>query len=89
MLESSADLMKAMVSARRSADVDPHTGQKSLMRLAQAQRAIIAAQNDIFRVHEDLVGIATVMMPDEDGSTPPSGISDTEMDAFRELSAVA
>ncbi|PKB26020.1 hypothetical protein B0I00_0003, partial [Novosphingobium kunmingense] len=36
MLEDSADLMKAMVAARREAAVAPHTGQRAIMRLAKA-----------------------------------------------------
>lgn len=89
MLENSAELMKAMVAARRHSAVDPHLGQHAIMRLAKAQQAIISAQNDIFRVHDELVKIQTVMMPDEDGSTPPSGLSDADTTSFEGGSAVA
>lgn len=89
LLEDTADLMKAMVSARRQAAAEPHIGQHAIMRLAKAQQAIISAQNEFFRVHDELVKIQTVMMPDESGSTQPSGIADDAVASFEGIIAAA
>lgn len=74
LLENSAELMKALVRARRQHANSPHTGQRALMQLARAQRSIIAAQNDIFRVHDELSAIQTTMVPDFPEATAPSGL---------------
>ncbi|MFM5883904.1 MAG: hypothetical protein ACKOQ3_00995 [Novosphingobium sp.] len=89
MLEDSAALLKDMVAARRLASVDPHTGQRAIMRMAKVTQTIIAAQNDMFRVHEELVSIQTKMMPDEYNSTPPHGISESEIAAFEATTQAA
>jgi len=71
LLEGTADLMKAMVKARRSADVPPHTGQTAIMRLVRAQQSIVAGANDLFRVHDELstIGVELAIM-DEGDATP-------------------
>lgn len=71
LLEGTADLMKAMVKARRSADVPPHMGQTAIMRLVRAQQSIVAGANDLFRVHDELstIGVELAIM-DEGGATP-------------------
>lgn len=82
LLEQTADLMLAMVRARRAADVAPHTGQSALIRLVRAQQSIIAGANDLFRVHDDLSSLGVEMMiMDEGGATPPSkGLSAAEVE---------
>lgn len=73
LLEGTADLMKAMVRARRAADVAPHTGQTAIMRLVRAQQSIVSGANDLFRVHDELssLGVELAIL-DEGNATPPS-----------------
>lgn len=79
LLEGTAELMQQMLAARRNPAVAPHTGQHAIMRLIRAQQSIVAGSNELFRVHDELVKVAkTSMMLDQDGSTPPSGISDAD-----------
>lgn len=82
LLEDTADLMKLVVKARRQHGDAPHTAQRAIMHLMKAQRSIVAAQNDVFRVHDELVKIQTTMMPDFPGSTEPSALTDQEMGEF-------
>lgn len=77
LLEGTADLMKAMVKARRESAVAPHTGQTAIMRLVRAQQSIVSGANDLFRVHDELntIGLELAIM-DEPNATPPSGLTD-------------
>lgn len=85
LLEGTADLMKAMVKARRAAAVAPHTGQAAIMRLVRAQQSIVSGANDLFRVHDELstIGVEFGIL-DEPNATPPSGIVDEALSAYDE-----
>ena len=52
-----SSLMSTMVVARRDTGVTAATGQVALVRLAKAQMALIEAQNDMLRVHGELVKV--------------------------------
>jgi len=81
LLIGTAELMKRMIAARRNPSVEPHAGQVALMRLASAQRKMIASANDIFRVHDELSQLAVETgVADEDGTTPtrPSALDHIE-----------
>ena len=82
LLFASFELGKRMLTARRNPGVVPHTGQTAIIRLLDAQRAIVEATNDIFRIHDELgaIGIATGVM-DEPGTTPTSALGTPAEDA--------
>lgn len=80
LLEHTAGLMQAMVRARRTSDVAPHTGQAALMRLIKAQQSIVAGANDLFRVHDELsaLGVELMIMDEGDATPPTKGLSAVE-----------
>jgi hypothetical protein len=71
-LLASARLMQSMILARRADGVEAHAGQSTLMRLMKSQQSIVAAANDMFRVHRELLtlGHEVKAMSDENGSCP-------------------
>jgi len=80
-----SELMSTLILARASTEVVPHTGQRALLRLAQAQRSIIEGSSDLFRVHDTMSSIGRELgVLDEPDSTPPSGLIEHES---RELAA--
>ncbi|HAG35482.1 MAG TPA: hypothetical protein DCL34_01515 [Erythrobacter sp.] len=90
LLLGTAELMKRMIAARRNPSVKPHAGQVALMRLASAQRKLIASANDIFRVHDELSQLAIETgVADEDGTTPkrPSAVDTVERELKISLEA--
>ncbi|MEJ2457289.1 MAG: hypothetical protein P8Y58_03730 [Novosphingobium sp.] len=54
-LLASTRLMESMLLAREAEGVDAFTGQSALMRLARSQRSLIECQNDMIRVHRELL----------------------------------
>lgn len=54
-LLASARLMETMVLARGAEGVQAFAGQSALIRLARSQRALIESQNDMMRVHRELL----------------------------------
>lgn len=76
-LLASAAIQESIVVARRDLDVPVHTGQQALVRLQRAQAGLVAAQNDLFRVHDELARLGETMMPEEE-YTPPSGLAQVE-----------
>ncbi|MCJ2178035.1 hypothetical protein [Novosphingobium album (ex Hu et al. 2023)] len=54
-LLASARLMEAMLLARSAEGVQTFAGQNALMRLARSQRSLIESQNDMIRVHRELL----------------------------------
>nr|WP_240511177.1 hypothetical protein [Novosphingobium panipatense] len=56
-LLASARLMESMLLARQADGVATFTGQTALMRLAKTQRTLLESQNDMIRVHQELLGI--------------------------------
>ncbi len=82
-LNASARLMTTMVEARTIPEVEVHTGQKALLRLAEAQRYLLNGSNSLFRVHDELVKIGQEMMiMDEHGPTGHFGLA--EVDELKE-----
>lgn len=78
-LLASANLMATMVMARANPAVEVHTGQKALLRLAQAQRSMLNGSSNLFRVHDELVGVGRELgIFDETSPTSPSAISDSD-----------
>ena len=68
-------LTLAMVQARELNEVPSSAGQAILTRAQRAQQALLSAQSDIFRIHEDLRKLNSEirMMPDENGECPGTG----------------
>lgn len=79
-LLASARLMESMLLARQAEGVSGCVGQTALMRLAKAQRTMIESQNDMLRIHEELLGIGREVkaIGDDDETCPPSGLTDAE-----------
>lgn len=78
LLASSA-VQQTIIAARAELKIPVHTGQQALLRIQRAQAQLLAAQNELFRVHDELARIGKSMdetMITEDEYTPPSGLSD-------------
>lgn len=61
-----AAIQSTIIAARIEIDVPMNTGQDALVRLQRAMAQAIAAQSDLFRVHETLASVGReVMGPDE------------------------
>lgn len=54
-LLASTRLMESMLLARRAEGIQVYAAQNALMRLAKTQRSLIESQNDMIRVHRDLL----------------------------------
>lgn len=67
----SSQLMASMIAARREAGVAAATGQVALMRLNRTQQSLLAAQNDMIRVHAEMAKIGREMGSADDGECPP------------------
>ncbi|MDE2596770.1 MAG: hypothetical protein KGL44_07840 [Sphingomonadales bacterium] len=70
-----SNLFTLMLTTRRDAEVGPFTGQDILLRLAGSQQSLLAAGNDLARVHGKLRDLAVErgdsnidMCPPESGS---------------------
>ena len=75
-IAKAAALMSTLASARADTGVVVHTGQKALIRLAEAQKDFVSASSNIFRVHDEMSGIGREMgLLDEEGSTPKFGLA--------------
>ena len=78
LLASSA-VQQTIITARAELKVPVHTGQQALLRMQRAQAQLLAAQNDLFRAHDELARLGRSMdetMITEDEYTPPSGLSE-------------
>lgn len=71
-LLASTWLMESMLLARGAEGVSSFTGQTALMRLAKAQRSLIESQNDMMRVHGELLGMGREVkaISDDAGTCP-------------------
>ena len=71
-LLASTRLMESMLLARQSDGVETFTGQAALLRLARSQRSLIESQNDMIRVHRELLdtGREVKAIDDDPGSCP-------------------
>lgn len=71
-LLASTRLMESMLLARGAEGVSSFTGQTALMRLAKSQRSLIESQNDMMRVHGELLGIGREVkaISDDAGTCP-------------------
>ncbi|MGB3794793.1 MAG: hypothetical protein WA957_00625 [Alteraurantiacibacter sp.] len=78
-LGQSFELGKRMLAARSHPDATPHIGQAAIIRLVNAQKAMVDASNHLFRVHDELskVGVA-VGVVDTPGTTPPSALDEID-----------
>lgn len=80
-LLASTRLMEAMLLARTAEGMPQvYAAQTALMRLAKTQRSLIESQNDMIRVHEELLktGQEIKAVGDDGTSCPPSGITTVE-----------
>lgn len=84
-LLASTRLMESMLLARQTEGVSALTGQSAIMRLAKAQRSLIESQNDLLRVHSELLGVGCEVkaITDEPGNCEPTGIKDTAPEMLR------
>ena len=70
-----------MLQARANPGVTPHEGQAALLRLQQADRAILTGSNNFFRVHDELSELAVKMNAEH--PTPATGmltVAETEQE---------
>lgn len=84
LLEATS-LMQAMIRARQNPAVPVHAGQAAILRLVRALDRTTQAQNDIFRVHDEMsrAGIEYGVF-DEKNSTPPSGLGQSDREPASE-----
>jgi len=61
-----ARLRQAMLAARQNPAVEVTTGQRALMRLAQAEGQALALSTNLLRVHDELSKVARETMADDD-----------------------
>lgn len=75
-LLASTRLMESMLLARQAPGVAALSGQSAIMRLAKAQRSLIESQNDLLRVHGELLDLGREVkaITDEPGNCEPSAI---------------
>lgn len=76
-LLASARLMESMVMARGAGGVQAFTGQSAIMRLARSQRALIESQNDMIRVHRELLRTGQEVKAVGDSGECPNSASAT------------
>lgn len=60
-----ARLRQAMLAARQNPAVEVTTGQRALLRLAQAESQALAMSTNLLRVHDELSKVAREMMGDD------------------------
>lgn len=79
-LLASTRLMESMLLARTAEGVQAFTGQTALMRLAKTQRTLIESQNDMIRVHGELLGVGREVkaVADDGRDCPNSAVASTE-----------
>lgn len=68
-LIKTSSLMVTMLTARRTVG-RAADGQQAIIRLARSQERIIEAQNDMLRVHSELVKVGEVYDIGDDGTCP-------------------
>lgn len=66
-----SNLMASMIAARRDTGVNTAIGQAALMRLNRTQQSLLAAQNDMVRVHAEMVKVGREVGIGDDGTCPP------------------
>ncbi|WP_159981587.1 MULTISPECIES: hypothetical protein [unclassified Novosphingobium] len=71
-LLASAQLMETILLTPQEEGQEPYVRQAALMRLARAQRLLIESQNEMLRVHEEVLGIGREIeaVGDDDGNCP-------------------
>jgi hypothetical protein len=72
-----ARLRQAMLAARQNPAVEVTTGQRALMRLAQAESQALAMSTSLLRVHDELSRVARETMGEDD---IPTIIPDAQLD---------
>ena len=81
-LLAQSELMGAMLRFRLSNDVEVHTGQSAIIRLARAQQSFVDGASDLFRTHDELMKVKRELcIGDEAGSTKPTGLLADEAQA--------
>ncbi|WP_103727312.1 hypothetical protein [Novosphingobium sp. HII-3] len=61
LLASASTLLIEMVRARVATNVEAHTMQRPMARVANLQRSLIEARSELVRAHSDLSGLAVKM----------------------------
>ncbi len=72
-----ARLKQAMLAARQNAGGGWHTGQRGLLRLAEAESQALAMSTNLLRVHDELSKVARVHAGGDSGiptTIPPSEV---------------
>lgn len=62
-----ARLKQAMIAARQNPDIPVDTGQRAIMRLAQAEQQALSMSTNLLRVHDELSKVAQVYAGTDDG----------------------
>lgn len=76
-LLASAQLMETILLTSGQEGQEPYARQAALMRLARAQCLLIESQNNMLRLHEEVLGIGKEIkaVGDDDGNCPkPTGL---------------
>jgi len=61
LLAKSGELLAEVARARVATDVEAHTMQQPLARVANVQRALVGARSELVRAHRDLSNLAQKM----------------------------
>lgn len=78
-LIATSELMLTMLHARANPEVPVHTGQVALVRLMNAQKALLEGSSEIFRCHDAVGNVAReLLILDEPGLTTGSGLERTD-----------
>lgn len=82
-LIATSELMVTMLKARANPEVPVHTGQLALIRLMNAQKALLNGSSEIFRCHDAVGTVAReLLILDEPGLTTGSGLETPEIAAL-------
>lgn len=73
LMSGTATLLAEMANARLACD-SFGTGQRAIMRIVEAQRALAGVQADLIRAHADLSKIGQERGDMLDGDCPPKGL---------------
>lgn len=74
-----AKLKQAMLQARQNPDVEVDTGQRAIVRLAQAEQQAMSMSTNLLRVHDELSKVAKVYAdkPGVPTDLEPSALAET------------
>ena len=75
-----AKALQAMLNTRGNPELATSAGQEIVMRALSAQRKLVEAQNDVFRVHADLQKMAERMDVASPWDKPTGGLLDAQQE---------